>query len=229
MARRILLVEDDDGLRRTLTDRLAAEGYSVTAARDGEEGLERAMAQKHDLVVLDVMLPKLSGFDLLHRLRSQGHEAPVLVLSARGQLGDKVAGLKLGADDYMAKPFEFPELLARVEARLRRGAPPAKQATVERYSFGDVSVDFRKAEATRKGAPIGLAAMEFRLLRYFVEHRGETVSRNELLDAVWGYNAMPSTRTVDVHVAGLRKKVEPVPQIPQFLLTVHGLGYKFVG
>jgi two-component system alkaline phosphatase synthesis response regulator PhoP len=225
--KRILLVEDENGLVLTLTDRLSREGYDVESAMDGESGLERAAGEAFDLVLLDLMLPRMSGFDVCRELRRRGIETPVIMLTARGQIADKVAGLKLGADDYVTKPFDMAELLARIEANLRR--TPAAPHPAEGYAFGDVRVDFRKAEAIREGQPIELSAREFQLLRYFVEHRGATVTREELLNDVWGYHAMPSTRTVDVHVAWLRQKIEPNPRHPQFILTVHGTGYKFAG
>ena len=225
--KRLLLVEDEPGLVFTLTDRLTLEGYAVEHSADGESALERAASGAFDLVLLDVMLPRMNGFDVLRELRRRGAETPVIVLTARGQVVDKVVGLKLGADDYVTKPFEMIELLARIEAKLRRAPAPARP--VDGYHFGNVAIDFRKAEVTRDGQPLDLAAREFQLLRYFVEHRGATLTREELLNEVWGYNAMPSTRTVDVHVAWLRQKLEPVPKYPQFILTVHGLGYKFAG
>jgi two-component system alkaline phosphatase synthesis response regulator PhoP len=225
--RRLLLVEDEPGLVLTLTDRLAREGYAVENAADGESGLDRAVASPFDLIVLDLMLPRMNGLDVLRELRRRGNETPVIVLTARGQVVDKVVGLKLGADDYVTKPFEMMELLARIEAKLRRA--PAAARTTDGYQFGAVAIDFRKAEVTRDGQPLDLAAREFQLLRYFIEHRGATLTREELLNEVWGYNAMPSTRTVDVHVAWLRQKLEPTPKHPQYILTVHGLGYKFAG
>jgi two-component system alkaline phosphatase synthesis response regulator PhoP len=225
--RRLLLVEDEPGLVLTLTDRLAREGYDVEASADGESGLERAASNLFDLILLDVMLPRMNGLDVLRELRRRGHETPVIVLTARGQLVDKVVGLKLGADDYVTKPFEMMELLARIEAKLRRA--PSGTRPADGYQFGTIAIDFRKAEVTRDGRPIDLAAREFQLLRYFVEHRGATLTREELLNEVWGYNSMPSTRTVDVHVAWLRQKLESVARHPQYIVTVHGLGYKFVG
>src|SRR6185369_1253436 len=171
--------------------------------------------------------PRQSGFDVLRDLRQQGVDTPVIMLTARSQVVDKVVGLKLGADDYLTKPFEMMELLARIEARLRRAPPPAT-IDAEAYRFGAIQVDFRKAEVTREGSAINLSAREYQLLRYFIEHRGATISRDELLNQVWGYNAMPNTRTVDVHVAWLRQKIEPNPKHPQYILTAHGLGYRFV-
>ncbi len=226
--KRLLLIEDEPGLVLTLVDRLGREGYSVASAQDGATGLERALQEAFDLILLDVMLPKQNGFDVLRDLRLQGVDTPVIMLTARGQVVDKVVGLKLGADDYLTKPFEMMELLARVEARLRRAAPPAT-VDAEAYRFGAIQVDFRKAEVTRDGMPVAFSAREYQLLRYFIEHRGATISRDELLNHVWGYNAMPNTRTVDVHVAWLRQKIEPNPRHPQYILTAHGLGYKFVG
>ncbi len=225
--KKILLVEDEPGLVLTLTDRLSREGYTVESAGDGESGLERAARDAFDLVLLDVMLPRLNGFDVLRELRKRGVETPVIMLTARGQVVDKVVGLKLGADDYVTKPFEMMELLARIEAKLRR-APMTPHPT-EGYQFGGIRVDFRRAEVTKDGAPLELSAREFQLLKYFIEHRGATLTREELLNEVWGYNAMPSTRTVDVHVAWLRQKIEPNSRHPQFVLTVHGMGYKFAG
>jgi two-component system, OmpR family, alkaline phosphatase synthesis response regulator PhoP len=225
--KRILLIEDEPGLVLTLTDRLAREGYTIESATDGEAGLERASHEPFDLLLLDLMLPRMGGFDVCRELRRRGIETPVIMLTARGAVVDKVVGLKLGADDYVTKPFEMAELLARIEAHLRR--TPATPHPTEGYVFGDVRVDFRRAEATRGGEALELSAREFQLLRYFVEHRGATLTREELLNEVWGYNAMPSTRTVDVHVAWLRQKIEPNPRHPQFILTIHGMGYKFAG
>ncbi|HZG50614.1 MAG TPA: response regulator transcription factor [Pyrinomonadaceae bacterium] len=234
MSRRILLVEDEPGLLMTLTDRLVSEGFAVETATDGEAGLARALAETFDLVILDVGLPRKNGFDVCRDLRQRSVGVPVIMLTARGQVVDKVVGLKIGADDYVTKPFEMLELLARIEALLRR-APQALSAagdpaaTTDVYQFGQIRADFRRAEVTRDGASLELSAREFKLLRYLVEHRGATISRDELLNEVWGYNAMPSTRTVDVHIAWLRQKLEPNPHYPQFILTIHGLGYKFVG
>lgn len=223
--RRLLLVEDEPGLVMTLTDRLTAEGYEVESAVDARSGLEAAVGP-FDAILLDVMLPGGNGFDICRTIRQQGVQTPVLMLTARGQVVDRVVGLKLGADDYLVKPFEMAELLARIEALLRRVPSVPVHDTAQ---FGDVSVDFRKAEVHKAGRALELSAREFKLLRYFLEHRGATLSRDELLNEVWGYNSMPSTRTVDVHVAWLRQKVEDNPRHPQFIQTVHGLGYKFVG
>lgn len=227
MGHRILLVEDDAGLRLTLTHRLASEGYEVETAADGEEGLRRATDGGFDLVILDVMLPRKSGLDVCRELRQGGIATPVLMLTARSQVVDRVVGLKLGADDYLGKPFEMAELLARVEARLRRHREGAGPSALHR--FGAIEVDFRRTEVRRDGERVELSAKEFRLLQYFIGHRGATLSRNELLDAVWGCDAVPTTRTVDVHVAWLRRKLETNPRRPEHIVTIHGLGYKFVG
>ncbi|MBE3097558.1 MAG: response regulator transcription factor [Planctomycetes bacterium] len=226
---RILLVEDEPGLVTTLSDRLASEGYEVETASDGESGLEVAIAKRFDLIILDIMLPRRNGFEVCRALRHGGSKTPVIMLTARGHVADKVSGLKLGADDYVTKPFEMVELLARIEAQLRRSPQEVSARGGMTYAFGDLCLDLRRAELTRNGSPVPLSAREFRLLSYFIEHRGATVSRDELLNQVWGYHAMPSTRTVDVHVAWLRQKIEPNPRYPQYLLTIRGLGYKFVG
>src|SRR5215207_451971 len=230
-SRRVLLVEDEPGLVMTLTDRLIAEGYEVESESDAVNGLARATADTFDAILLDVMLPGGNGFDICRTLRQRGIQTPILMLTARGQVFDRVVGLKLGADDYLVKPFEMAELLARIEALLRRTSTSAipAGASPETYRFGDITVDFRRAEVTKGGEKLELSAREFKLLRYFIEHRGAALTRDELLNEVWGYNAMPSTRTVDVHVAWLRQKLEDNPRHPQYILTVHGLGYKFAG
>jgi two-component system, OmpR family, alkaline phosphatase synthesis response regulator PhoP len=223
---KLLLVEDEPGLVMTLTDRLLAEGYDVETVGEAPAALDRATSGGYDAILLDVMLPGGNGFDVCRTIRQRGIQTPILMLTARGQVVDRVVGLKLGADDYLVKPFDMSELLARIEALLRRA--PAAAPTADRFRFGDVTIDFRGAEVTKAGQRVELSAREFTLLRYFIEHRGATLSRNELLNEVWGYNAMPSTRTVDVHVAWLRQKVETNPRHPEHLLTVHGLGYKFI-
>jgi two-component system alkaline phosphatase synthesis response regulator PhoP len=229
--KKILLVEDEPGLVLTLTDRLESEGYAVDSAREGGEALKKAAEEPYDLILLDVMLPGKSGFDVCRELRSRGSSTPILFLTARGEVADKVVGLKLGGDDYLTKPFDMMELTARVEALLRRASAstPEGAAAGVRYAFGDVEVDFRKAEVTRGKTPIELSALEFKLLKYFIENRGATLSREELLSRVWGYDAAIHSRTVDVHVSGLRQKIEPNPGRPQYVVTVHKLGYRFLG
>jgi DNA-binding response OmpR family regulator len=220
---RLLVVEDDPGQLLALTDRLSSEGYEVDQAADGEEGVQKALDDGYDLILLDVMLPAKSGFDVCSELRGKGVQAPILMLTARDQISDKVVGLELGADDYVTKPYEFIELLARVKALLRRSG----SRLTEHFAFGDVEVNFSSAEVHRRGKPVKLAAREFQLLRYFIENRGAVLSRNDLLDAVWGEDAMPTGRTVDVHVARLRQKLERDAANPRHIVTVRGLGYRF--
>jgi two-component system, OmpR family, alkaline phosphatase synthesis response regulator PhoP len=225
--RRVLLIEDEPGLVLTVADRLQSEGYEVGLATDGPTGLDRAARAAWDVILLDVMLPGASGFDICRDLRQRGVQTPIIMLTARGQVSDRVTGLQLGADDYLTKPFDLLELIARIEVQLRR--VQAGGASDRIYRFGTVTVDVRRTEVRRDGVLVELSAREFLLLKYFLEHREETLSRDQLLNEVWGYHAMPSTRTVDVHVAWLRQKIEPNPRQPQYLLTIHGLGYKFVG
>jgi two-component system alkaline phosphatase synthesis response regulator PhoP len=222
----VLFVEDEEALRMTVGDRLRKEGYAVECAPNGEEGFEKATQLPFDLVILDVMLPKKSGFDVCREIREAGLITPILMLTARGQTSDKVNGLKIGADDYVTKPFNMQELVARVAALLRR-APIRPAAQLTAADFGSIHVDLVGTEATRDGKAVNLSAREFQLLRYFIERRGATLSRDELLKQVWGYSADMYTRTVDVHVASLRQKLEDDPKQPQFILTVQGLGYKF--
>ncbi len=224
----ILIVEDELGLSITLSDRLRKEGYQVSAARDGLAGLECATREHFDLIVLDLMLPGKGGLDVCRELRQLGFNTPILMLTARGQTMDKVVGLKVGADDYLTKPFVMAELLARIEALLRRAAQTPSSGA-QHHLAGSIRVDLRRTEVTRNGTPVALSAKEFQLLQYFLEHRTETLSREELLREVWGYDSTPSTRTVDVHVAWLRQKLEDDPKHPQLILTVVGLGYKFAG
>jgi two-component system alkaline phosphatase synthesis response regulator PhoP len=228
MEQKILLIEDEPGLRMTLGDRLTSEGYSIETISDGEAGFRRASEGGFDLIVLDLMLPKKGGLDICRDLRQQGLTTPILMLTARNQTIDKVLGLKIGADDYLTKPFEMPELLARIEALLRRASQAAGGATAV-YQFGAVRVDFRKTEVLRDGKAVPLSAKEFQLLRYFIENRGITLSRDQLLQEVWGYSSTTQTRTVDVHVAWLRQKLEPDPKHPRWIITAHKLGYRFTG
>jgi two-component system alkaline phosphatase synthesis response regulator PhoP len=224
----VLFVEDEEALQMTVGDRLRNEGYSVEYASTGNEGFEKATQLPFDLIILDVMLPKRDGFDVCKGIREAGLITPILMLTARGQTSDKVNGLKIGADDYVTKPFNMLELVARVEALMRR-APirPAAQTQTGAVDFGSIRVDLAGTEATRNGKLVNLSAREFQLLRYFIERRGATLSREELLKQVWGYSADMYTRTVDVHVASLRQKLEDDPKQPKFILTVQGFGYKF--
>jgi two-component system alkaline phosphatase synthesis response regulator PhoP len=226
MTERILLVEDEEDLRMTLSDRLKAEGYALETAADGEEGLHKAINSAYDLIVLDVMLPKKNGFDVCRDLRKDGITTPIIMLTARGQLVDKVLGLKIGADDYLTKPFEVLELLARIEAHIRRGMAQTKEADV--LQFGPIRIDLKGTAVFRNSKVVPLSAREFRLLRYFAQNPGTTLSREVLLKEVWGYNEDTFTRTVDVHVGSLRQKLEKDPKQPSLIITVPGLGYKFV-
>lgn len=224
---RILIVEDEPAMVAGLRDNFEYEGYEVISAGDGVEGLERALADNPDLIVLDVMMPRMSGLDVCKQLKTKKPSLPIIMLTARGQEVDKVVGLELGADDYVTKPFSIRELMARVKAVLRRAAPA--ETPVEIYRFSDVEVNVRRNEVLRNGSRVELSAKEFALLAYFVTHPAETLSRDRLLDAVWGYENYPNTRTVDTHIVHLRQKLEPNPEEPRFILTVHGTGYKFVG
>ena len=231
----VLIVEDDEAMSVALRDGFASEGYSVRAARDGEAGLRAAQGEPPDLMILDVMLPRMTGLDVCRELRARGNAVPIIMLTARGQEIDKVVGLRSGADDYVAKPFGFMELIARSEALLRRTGTKRPAGPLR---IGDLVVDLKRHEAHRESAgsgtgggvasrtPVDLSAREFRLLAYFASRRGEVVTRESLLDAVWETKGAPLTRTVDMHVAKLRKKIEPEPREPRHLLTVHGLGYK---
>jgi DNA-binding response OmpR family regulator len=223
----VLVIEDDASMATALKDGFEYEGYSVAVAKDGAAGLRLATEAPPDLIILDVMLPKMSGLDVCRQLRKDGSTVPIVMLTARGQEIDKVVGLKLGADDYVTKPFGFMELMARVEAILRRAS--GRRAGLDAYQFADIAIDFKKGEARKKNRSLDLSAREFRLLQYFIEHRGEVVAREQLLDAVWDYDSAPLTRTVDMHVAKLRKKIEDEPADPRFIVTVHRMGYKFTG
>ena len=226
MSSRILLVEDEPGLQLTVADLLAAEGYEVDTASDGPSGLTKAASGSYNLIILDIMLPGKNGFDVCRDLRQMGSDVAIMMLTARNHVVDRVVGLKLGADDYMAKPFDPQELLARVEALLRR-VTKENLTPVVKFQFGAVQVDFGKAEVSREGKPVSLAGKEMQLLRYLIDHRGRALTRENILSAVWEYQPNVSTRTVDVHIAWLRQKLEENPQYPKFILTVRGLGYRF--
>jgi two-component system alkaline phosphatase synthesis response regulator PhoP len=225
---KILLIEDEPGLVLTATDLLTSEGYEVEAAMDGEAGARTALAGGFDLILLDWMLPRKSGVDVCRELREAGLDVPVLMLTARSQVADRVTGLKLGADDYVGKPFDPAELLARIEALLRRSRRPKVAAMLpQSFAFGEIQADFSRAEVFRNGKRVTLASREMDLLRYLVEHRARMITREEILTNVWKYNPDVSSRTIDVHVAWLRQKLEVTPQTPVHIITVRGKGYRF--
>jgi two-component system, OmpR family, alkaline phosphatase synthesis response regulator PhoP len=221
----ILLIEDEPGLVMTISDLLAAEGYQVESASDGDSGLARATQDKFALIILDVMLPKKTGFEVCRQLRQKGIDTGILMLTAKTQVVDRVVGLKLGADDYLTKPFEPAELLARVEALLRR-VNKGRRVELRSYQFGDVEIDFERVEVRKGGEPLALAAKELQLLRYLIHHRDRVVPREEILQEVWEYDSEVSSRTIDVHIAWLRQKLDN-PQNPKYLQTVRGKGYRF--
>jgi DNA-binding response OmpR family regulator len=223
---KILIVEDEPDMVLGLKDNFEFEGYEVLTAADGATGLERARTHKPDLVILDIMLPRQSGLEVCKTLRGEGFQAPIIMLTARGQEIDKVVGLELGADDYVTKPFSIRELLARVRAILRRTEGGKKR--LARYRFGDVELDFETYRAKKSGEALDMSPREFELLRYLIERKGETVSRDRLLEDVWGYESYPSTRTVDTHIAKLRAKIGDSGSEPRYIMTIHGVGYKFV-
>jgi len=223
---KILVIEDEPDMVMGLKDNLEYEGYAVVAARDGVEGIQLAQKELPDLIILDLMLPKKDGYDVCKELRAKGMDTPIIILTAKGQEVDKVLGLELGADDYVTKPFSIREVLARIKAVLRRkGSRPQK---LDSYNFGNVRVDFRKSFVVRNGETIELSHYENEILRLLIANKDEPVSRNRLLDEVWGYDLFPTTRTIDNHIVKLRQKVEDDPKNPAHVITVHGIGYKFV-
>ena len=222
----VLFVEDEDALRMTVGDRLRSEGYVVDCAADGDEGLDKATQLPFDLIILDLMLPRRDGLSICRDLREAGLITPMLMLTSKAQTDDKILGLKTGADDYVTKPFDTEELVARIEALLRRA--PLSAGNRDVYQFAGVRVDRRALEVTRDGRSVALSIREFQLLKYFIDNAGATVSREQLLTDVWGYNGEMFTRTVDVHVASLRQKLEPDPKRPAFIQTVQRVGYRFV-
>jgi DNA-binding response OmpR family regulator len=224
---RILIIEDEPDLMRGLALNLQAEGYRVLTASRGDVGVEHVLRERPDLVLLDIMLPGMNGLDVCRELRKKGYEAPIIMLTARGEEMDRVVGLEIGADDYVTKPFGLRELLARIRVRLRRHAPAVEAGS--KLRFGAVEVDFEKYEALRRGRRVDLTAKEFDVLRLLAHHRGEIVTRDRLLEEVWGYDNYPTTRTVDNHILRLRQKLEEDPSDPRYILSVYGEGYKFVG
>jgi len=223
---RILVIEDEAAILRGLKDNLAAESYEVITAADGAEGYRLSQEGKPDLIILDLMLPKLSGYEICRKLRAESSHVPILMLTARGDEADRILGLDIGADDYVSKPFSVRELLARVRALLRRSDPHS--AGVEQLTFSDVVVNFPQFEARKRGQPVEMTPKEFGVLQYLAARTGKVVRREKLLEEVWGYENYPTTRTVDNHIASLRAKLEEDPAEPRHLLTVHGVGYKFV-
>jgi two-component system alkaline phosphatase synthesis response regulator PhoP len=221
----ILLIEDEPGLVMTITDLLTAEGHSVESVSDGDAGLAKAAKEKFALIILDVMLPKKTGFEVCRQLRQAGIDTAILMLTAKTQVVDRVVGLKLGADDYLTKPFDPAELLARVEA-LQRRVNKENRVNVHTFHFGDVEINFETAEVRKAGLPLALAAKELQLLRYLINHRDRVVPREEILQQVWEYDSEVSSRTIDVHIAWLRQKLDN-PQNPKFIQTVRGKGYRF--
>ncbi len=224
---RILIIEDEPDLALGLRNNLEYEGYEVITAGDGEEGLSIACQERPDLVLLDIMLPKLSGLDVCRQLRSKGLHTPIIMLTARGQEIDKVIGLEIGADDYVTKPFSIRELMARVHVQLRHLS--RQETETEIYRFGEIELNFSGHQAFKRGRPLDLSAREIEILKYFIRHRGEAITRDQLLDEVWGYDNYPITRTVDNHIARLRQKIEENPAEPQYIITLHRVGYKFLG
>jgi DNA-binding response OmpR family regulator len=221
---RILIIEDETPMRTALADILADEGYRVLTAADGESGLTKAVDEKPDLILLDIMMPRLDGYAVCAELRRLSNAVPVLMLTAKGMVEDRVKGLDVGADDYLVKPFSTEELLARVRALLRRSQKQTK--TPITITLGDIKIDFARQEAFRKSKPLHLTAKEFAMLRLLAESNGEPISRERFLDVVWGYAAFPTTRTVDNHIASLRAKIETNPDDPKWIKTVHGIGYR---
>lgn len=223
---KILLIEDDPAIRLAVSESLVAENYYVTEAENGEKGLSLALKGNHDLIILDLILPDIDGIEICKTLRANNIRIPIIILTSRKDDIDKILGLEIGADDYITKPFNMRELIARIKAMLRRVTFDTSE--IDKISFGNVEVDFRKFEVTKNGNPVKLSATEFRILHYFVQHEGEVISRDKFLDDVWGYDAYPTTRTVDNFILSLRKKIEDNPAEPQHLITVHKIGYKFI-
>ena len=223
---KVLIIEDEPNMVLGLKDSCEYEGYEVAVARNGKEGLEKASTEKPDIILLDVMLPVMSGLDVCRTLRARGIETPILMLTARSEETDKVVGLEVGADDYVTKPFSIKELLARIRAHLRRAAKQVGE--IDAFTFGDVELNFKKYVARKGVQALELSPREFEILRYLIRRRGEIVTRDQLLDEVWGYDSTPVTRTVDNHIARLRQKIESDPSAPRHIITVHRIGYRFI-
>jgi len=225
---KILIIEDDEDIGHGLEVNLAKEGYKILRANNGQSGIDSAIRNNPDLILLDVAMPVMNGFDACRELRRKGFEAPIIMLTAKSEEIDRVVGLEIGADDYVAKPFSLRELQARIRARLRR-QPASSPDGLSHYCFADVEIDFEKFRATRKTEELDLSPKEFEILRLLIQNRGDVVTRDKLLDTVWGYDTFPTTRTVDNHIMKLRKKLEDDPANPKYLLSIYGEGYKFVG
>lgn len=228
MKEKILIIEDEEDLVKGLKLNLAGEGYDVAWAYDGQEGIRKALEERPDLIILDIMLPKMDGLEVCREIRQKNMNIPIIMLTAKGEEVDKVVGLEVGADDYITKPFSIRELLARLKAHLRREKREVKKIP-EAYSFGDVEVDFSHFKVRRKGKEVDLTSLEAEILKYFVAHRGEVVTREALLDKIWGYERFPTTRTIDNHILKLRKKIEEDPAHPKYIFSVYGAGYRFMG
>jgi len=226
MEKTVLIIEDDVSILRGLKDNLIFEGYQVQTVRNGQEGLKMAMEKQFDLLLLDLMLPGMNGYEICRRIKNEKPELPIIMITARGTEMDKIAGLDIGADDYLTKPFSIPELLARIRAVLRRTKPGDDH--LDSYSFANVKLDFKKYRAIINDTEIKLSSKEISIMKYFVEHEGEVVQREELLEAVWGYDVTPDTRTVDNFILDLRKKLEEIPSDPKHILSIRGAGYKFI-
>lgn len=224
--KKILIIEDDPALLTGLSESLTSEQYSVTKAEEGQKGYTLASQNDFDLILLDLILPLKDGFEVCRDLRKEGKNTPIIMLTSKNEEIDKVLGLEMGADDYMTKPFSLKELLARIKALLRRAQPA--EPGVEKYSFGNVIMNFKKMEIEKNGSPVKLSATEYKILKYFVEHEGEVITRDKFLDDVWGYDAFPTTRTVDNYILSIRKKIEDDPASPEHIVTVHTAGYKFI-
>jgi len=222
----ILVIEDDVSILRGLKDNLEYDGYAVITETNGERGLHAALSKNADLILLDIMLPGMNGYEICRRVKKGKPDVPVIMITARGSEMDKVSGLDIGADDYITKPFSIPELLARIRAVLRRTSPASM--AIDRYDFGKVTIDFRKLQAFREKREVKLSTKEFEIIKYFITHEGEAVHRHDLLDAVWGYEAMPTTRTVDNFILDLRKKLEDNPSKPVHIISIRDVGYKFL-
>jgi DNA-binding response OmpR family regulator len=228
MKKKILIIEDEQDLIKGLKLNLYDEGFDVDWAVNGTEGLRKAIEETPDLIILDIMLPEMDGLEVCRKLRQKNISTPVIMLTAKGEEIDKVVGLEIGADDYITKPFSIRELIARIKVRLRH-AENERKSVSELYSFGDIEIDFIKFKIKRKGKELDLTSLELDIVKYFINHRGEVVARNDLLDKIWGYESYPTTRTIDNHILKLRKKIEDDPSHPRYIISVYGGGYRFVG